>query len=81
LAARTRHDRVVVERGYLIAVSGATRLPPPRSDDCCCRSTAAYSSDKCPFSSQLTSISGDCSPICHLGRQLIAGSSATTKKL
>ena len=62
-----------VECGYLVAVGGATSLPTPRSDD----SAAACSSDtKCLLSSQLTSISGGRSPICHLGRWLIAGSSA-----
>jgi len=48
---------------------------------CRCRSATAYSSDnKCPLSSQLTSISEGRSPIRHLGRRLVAGSSAPTRK-
>jgi len=44
---------------------------------CRCRSATAYSSDnKCPLSSQLTPISEGRSPIRHLGRRLVAGSSA-----
>ena len=44
---------------------------------CRCRSASAYSSDnKCALSSQLTPISEGRSPIRHLGRRLVAGSSA-----
>jgi len=44
---------------------------------CRCRSATAYSYDnKCPLSSQLTPISEGRSPIRHLGRRLVAGSSA-----
>ena len=42
---------------------------------CRCTSATAYSSDKCPLSSQLISISEGRSPIRHLGRWLVAGSS------
>ena len=46
---------------------------------CRCWSATAYSSDnKRPLSSQLTSISEGRSPIRHLGRRLVAGSSAPT---
>ena len=57
--------------------NGSRRRHPPTTSTfwwlCRCRSTTAYLSDtEFLLSSQLTSVSGGRSPICHLGRHFVA---------
>ena len=61
-----------------MTVDSATRLLTPRSDDTVAAGPPLLIRNKCPLSSQLIPISKGHSPICHLGRRLVAGSSAAT---